>query len=213
MRIIDLTHTIHPGMPVYPGTEPPVFACGTSLERDGFIEKRITLFSHTGTHIDAPAHILKDGPTLDRIDAARFIGSAAIVPAEAGEGGTITKTSLAPFESRLRKARFVILKTGWAARWGSPSYFGRYPTLDAEAARWLAGFDPWAVCVDAISVDTVDSFELPIHRIFMSHGCCIVENLANLDAVDAQEFTLSCLPLKLVDADGSPVRAVAILPE
>ena len=60
MLTVDLTHIIHPDMPVYPGTEQPVFEAGTSLEIEGFLEKKISFFSHTGTHMDAPAHIIKN---------------------------------------------------------------------------------------------------------------------------------------------------------
>ena len=70
MRAIDLTHTIAPGMPVYPGTEPPVLSPGSTYARDGFRETRLTLFSHTGTHMDAPAHLFPDRTALDALPAA-----------------------------------------------------------------------------------------------------------------------------------------------
>lgn len=213
MRVVDLSHVIQPGMPMYPGTEPPLFECGTSIERDGFVETRLTLFSHTGTHMDAPAHLLKDGPTLDRLDVSRFIGPAVVIPAEAGEDRRVTVAHLKPFADRLARARFAILRTGWATRWGGASYFGRFPVLDAEAAAWLARLDLYAVGVDAISVDPMDAPELPNHRVLLARGCCIVENLTNLGAVGNGEFTFACLPLRLQNADGSPVRAVALLPD
>lgn len=59
MKIVDLSHTISPDMPAYPGTEQPIFKIGRTIENDGFLEKEITLYSHTGTHIDAPAHLIK----------------------------------------------------------------------------------------------------------------------------------------------------------
>ena len=73
---VDLTHVIHPKMPVYPGTEPPVFGEGTSLEKEGFLEKKISFFSHTGTHMDAPAHIIPLGKTLDVLHVNTFSGEA-----------------------------------------------------------------------------------------------------------------------------------------
>ena len=69
MSILDLTHYLEAGMPVYPGTEPPVLEEANTISRDGFREKKITLYSHTGTHMDAPAHILPGAPTLDEIAA------------------------------------------------------------------------------------------------------------------------------------------------
>ena len=90
MRAIDLTHTIAPGMPVYPGTEPPVLSPGSTYARDGFRETRLTLFSHTGTHMDAPAHLFPDRTALDALPASQFCGSALVVDCtDAPEGGRI----------------------------------------------------------------------------------------------------------------------------
>ena len=79
MKPFDLTHTISPNMPVYPGTEPPVFTTGCSIDETGFLEKKITLFSHTGTHIDAPAHLLKGHKTLDMLPIEHFYGPALLL--------------------------------------------------------------------------------------------------------------------------------------
>ena len=76
MKIIDLTHSISPRMPVYPGTEPPIFIQGCSIDEIGFLEKKITLYSHTGTHIDAPAHLIKGSKTLDQLPVEHFQGRA-----------------------------------------------------------------------------------------------------------------------------------------
>ena len=211
MQVIDLSHEIRPGMPVYPGTEPPKFEYGTTIARDGFVEKKITMFSHTGTHIDAPGHILEKGATLDSFEAGHFIGPAILIPASVN-GETIGRAILEPYEERIRRARFVILKTGWSSRWGTESYFSKYPVLEHDAAEWLAKFDLAAVGIDAISIDPADSLYLPNHRIFMKRNICILENLTALEAVLADKFTLSCLPLKIQDADGSPIRAIAIMP-
>ncbi|MFT5871504.1 MAG: arylformamidase [Clostridium sp.] len=79
MRVTDLTHTIYPNMPVFPGTKQPIFEKANTLQRDGFQEAKITMYSHTGTHIDAPAHMLSDGPYLDNLDIEHFIGNATIL--------------------------------------------------------------------------------------------------------------------------------------
>lgn len=77
MTVIDLTHVISPEMPVYLGTEgprlTPVFTC----EKDGFRETLLSMFSHTGTHMDAPAHVLSGRTTLDAFPVSQFVGSAA----------------------------------------------------------------------------------------------------------------------------------------
>lgn len=65
MKVIDLTHVIESTMPVYPGTEPPTFEPANTYEKDGFKETRISMFTHTGTHMDPPAHLFRDRTALE----------------------------------------------------------------------------------------------------------------------------------------------------
>ena len=82
MKIVDLSYTVSPDMPVYPGTEQPVFIDACSIEETGFREKKITMYSHTGTHIDAPSHLIKDANTLDFLGIEHFYGSALMLDFE-----------------------------------------------------------------------------------------------------------------------------------
>jgi len=91
MRVIDLTHTIREGMPVYPGTEPPVLAAANSYEKDGFRETMLRMFSHTGTHVDPPAHLFAGRTTLDAFPPEQFIGRALVIDCRGlDEGEAIT---------------------------------------------------------------------------------------------------------------------------
>ena len=209
MRVIDLTHTIAPGMPFYPGTEPPVFSRPCTLETHGFVEQKITLYSHTGTHMDAPAHILAGAPTLDRMDAGSFVGSAAVLDLRGLKKAVIGLEDIKTNESAARESDFVILFTGWGSRWGTDAYYAGYPSLGPEAAAWLAGFNLKGVGLDTISIDPPESVAFPVHRIFLEKGTVIIENLANLEEAPRESFLFCCLPLKLGEADGAPVRAVA----
>ena len=84
MKIIDLTHTLEEEMPVFPGTEKPKLENACTLNKDGFREKLLTMYSHTGTHMDAPAHMLENGLCLDELDVDHFFGNAS--PASGGPG-------------------------------------------------------------------------------------------------------------------------------
>jgi len=77
--VIDISHTITQGMPVYPGAIPPLIRQATTVANDGFAEKSVSIYTHTGTHIDAPAHMLEAGPTLDQFGAGHFVGTACVV--------------------------------------------------------------------------------------------------------------------------------------
>ena len=208
MHIVDLSHPITPDMPVYPGTEPPTIATGCTIEQQGFEEKKITLFSHTGTHVDAPAHLLTGGKTLDEFPARFFVGQALRIDVREAVG-CIEKDRLTPHEKDLHRVDFLLLQTGWSRYWGDRAYFAGYPVLTTEAAQWLAGLGLKGVGLDAISADREGSRELPVHRILLQQGMVIVENLNNLQALPSDRVVFSCLPLPTARADGSPVRAVA----
>lgn len=210
MKMIDLTHLIEPGMPVYPGTEPPDFKQACRLTSDGFAEKRISLYSHTGTHLDAPAHILRGGPTLDQLPLTHFYGNALKIAVAPGSE-MITPKQLASYSTALQEVAFAVFHTDWSRWWGSEQYFKGFPVLTPEAAHWLINFPLKGVGFDTISADAPQSTEFPIHKIILGGNRIIIENLRHLDLLPDTPFQLSCFPLHLRESDGSPVRAVAFV--
>lgn len=210
MKITDLTHIIDSDMPVFPGTEPPILNKANTLEEDGFQEAKITMYSHTGTHIDAPAHMLSNAPYLDNLEIDHFIGNAAILDFSDEKIKLIDLDSIKPYEEKIRNVEFVIIKTGWSKYWGKNEYYKDFPSLTEEAARWLATLNLKGIGIDAISIDDISSSTFNIHKILMPRNILIIENLTNLDSIKNEYFILSILPLKNKDADGSPVRAVSI---
>lgn len=209
MIIVDLSHTISPTMPVYPGTEQPVIVTGCSIEENGFLEKKITMYSHTGTHIDAPAHLIKETKTLDLLGIEHFHGSAFMLSFENDTSKTIDISSLEPYENEIKKIDFLLIHTGWSKYWGTEKYFSDYPVLTLEAATWLSEFQLKGFGLDTISADTSETHDYPVHNILLKKNTIIIENLANLLSLPRSNFDFSCLPLKIENADGSPVRAVA----
>lgn len=210
-RIVDLTHPLCPGMPVYPGTETPVFEQATTIQDNGFAEKRLTLFTHTGTHLDTPAHMLAHGLSLSDLPPDRFMGPGCVLDLRGKN--TIRRADLEPFAPALACSAFAILRTGWEVHWGDPGYFKGFPVLDLAAAAWLTGFGLSGIGLDAISVDPADADSYPIHHLLFQAGLVIVENLCNLEALPPGGFGFQALPLPVQDGDGSPVRALAIIPD
>jgi len=210
-QVVDLSQLITTSMPVYPGTEPPGIEDACTIERDGFAEKKLCFYSHTGTHVDAPGHILAGAPRLDDFSAGRFIGSGCVLDVSHCPSGRIEVAELEPHERRIAAAEFVLLYTGWARHWGEPRYFEAYPVLTEAAARWLADFPLKGLGLDAISVDAMNSVTLPVHRILFARNLLAIENLTGLERLLGREFLFACLPLKLEAGDGSPVRAVALV--
>lgn len=208
MIVIDLSHTVAEDMPVYPGTEPPQLRPANTIETDGFAETLIRMYSHTGTHVDAPAHMLRGAQTLDELDAARFVGPACVI--DVAGRTLVSREVLESHAALVDGCRFVLFHTGWAHYWGQPRYFEGFPVLSGEAARWLTGRGLSGVGVDAISVDPIDG-AFGNHLELFKSGLLLIENLKGLDVLCHRRFQFTCLPLKLTRADGSPVRAAALL--
>jgi arylformamidase len=221
MKIVDLTHPISANMPVYPGTEQPVISIGCSIEEIGFLEKKITFYSHTGTHIDAPAHLLKGHSTLDMLPIEQFHGPALMLDFGKSTPYTTTGTTtnaigireLEPYQDKIKDVDFLLLHTGWSQHWGSEKYFSSYPVLSVDAAHWLSNFSLKGFGLDTISADTADTQEYPVHKTLLQKDMIIIENLTKLADLPCAQFEFSCFPLSFEDADGSPVRAVAFIPD
>ena len=209
MRTLDLTHVVKPGMTVFPGTEPPVFEVGSSIDTDGFEEKKITMFSHTGTHMDAPAHIIPGARNLDQFPIEKFSGKACVVDVSGDDAGKIGADVLEARAEAIEKSDFVILRSGWSQHWDSEEYFRGFPVLSPGAAQWLVDAEIKGVGIDMISVDEVDSTDFAVHNILLGADLVIIENLTNLEALPDSAFSFYCFPLRIEHADGSPVRAVA----
>jgi arylformamidase len=210
MEIIDLSHSMKPDMPVFPGTPPPEFDDVATIDADGYREKRISLHSHIGTHVDAPAHIIAGARTLDQLPLDMFCGDALLLNCTSA-GRHIHLQDLLPHGENIRRHAFVLLYTGWSRFWGDARYFDAYPVLTPDAARWIVDTGVRGIGMDTISPDPVNSVDLPIHHIFLEAGKIIVENLTNLQAMPDRSFLFACFPLKIKDGDGSPVRAVAMV--
>ena len=211
MQMIDLTHLIVEDMPVYPGTEQPVLDIANTLDKDGFVEKKMIMYSHTGTHIDAPYHLLEEGMTLDSYSIDQFLGKAVLIDVETIENQHIELIHILPYKDIIEKSDFVIIKTGWSKYWGSDDYFKDFPYLTEECAMWLSNIRLKGIGLDTISIDPVNTDELLNHKIFMRQEIVIIENLCNLEQIWKEIFYLSVFPLKIQCSDGSPVRAVAIM--
>ena len=210
--IVDCSHVIEEGMPVYPGTEGPILLPACRLEEEGFREKKWTMFSHTGTHMDAPAHMIADGKTLDQFSVEKFIGRGMVLDVRECTAKEIPFERIQAYESVLKEADFILIQTGWEEYWGSEQYVGSFPALSVEAAEYLMRFNLKGIGVDAISIDLMDTETFPIHKILLENDLVIIENLKNMSLLEGQ-FDFYAFPLNVKDADGSPIRAVAVVEE
>lgn len=216
-QLVDLSWPVHPGMAMFPGDPPMELRPMGSYEPDGFLSHLASLPAHSGTHVDAPGHVLPGAPMLAELPLSRFAGPGVVLDLRHRPGLAVTEADLAPhLELLLALApTFVLLHTGDEARWGQADYYSAGAHLTTSAARLLAGLAGAGpglsgVGMDAGSADAAGSHELPAHRALLEAGLIIVENLRGLDQLPRQGFDFFCLPL--LGLDGSPVRAAALLP-
>lgn len=209
MAIYDLTHLLTPEMPVYPGKGQPDFHPAATIGEDGYREMSLRIDGHTGTHMDAPAHMLANGHFLNDFPVSRFMGKALVI--RVPESVTRMEVRfLHPYEEKIRQTEYILFNTGWSKYWGKEEYLCRFPVLTEEAARWLVSLKIKGIGLDAISVDPVESESWPVHHILFQNDMVIVENLVIPDLPDATFGDFMALPLRFVQSDGSPVRAVLI---
>lgn len=206
MTIHELTHTIQNDMPVYPGTEQPRLTTACTIEQCGYRETLLHMYSHTGTHMDAPAHMLSAGATLDSYGPEKFAGTAVVIDCRGQR--EITLPLLRQYD--LAGVDFVLFCTGWDKKWGTEDYFRGFPCLTAEAAAWLAAQPLKGVGEDTISLDPCDSADFPNHMALLGADFVNTENLTGLEPLLGRRFTFVTLPLKFEHADGCSCRAIAM---
>lgn len=207
MTFVDLSHEIHEKMPVFPGMSCPTLEKPFMVKSNGYAETLITFLSHTGTHIDAPAHMVEYGKTLDSYDVDSFIGNAIVLDVQGKK--EIDLEMVQSIEHQIRDIDFVLFFTGWSKLWGRKEYFSEFPVLSLDAAIWLSKSEIKGIGLDCISADKAESNNFPVHHALFEKNKLIVENLTNLWQLTGKTVMFSCLPLKFGDSDGSPVRAIA----
>lgn len=209
MKIFDLSHYLEKNMPVYPGTPKPDIRGIASFDKDGFRETFIAITSHTGTHIDAPYHMLKNGKKANQLPLDAFTGTAAVIRVPAGNI-YIGREVILNSGIDLADVDFLLFYTGWCKYWGSSKYFHDYPVLSTDAVELLISFDLKGVGFDTISPDQEEDSDWPVHYALLGNNMIIIENLKISEEVPASGKVF-CFPLPYMDADGSPVRAVLIV--
>ena len=214
MKIVDLTLTVSDKIPTFPGSPQPSFITWENIKEDGYNLELLFLSTHTGTHMDAPYHFLEKGAKIHEISLKKLVSEAVLIKSKKKGGESITKIDIQKFEKKHGKiASFssVIFYTGWQRNLQKKYYFTKNPGLSVSAAKYLASKKINLVGIDSPSIDLGTDSKFSVHQIFAKKGMLIVENLANLEKIKSSKFHLVVLPLKLKNATGSPVRAIAFV--
>ena len=207
MKIIDISVSVDSSIPVWEGDNRPIITEEKADYVRGTIQTSTVVMNvHTGTHIDAPRHFYPNGKTAPEICLLRLLGKCIVVELPKREK-EISKTDLV--NAGLGKFyQRVLLKTQNSALWKSQGkkFYHNYIALDQSAANYLIELGVDLVGIDYLSIAPFTNV-WDVHQILLAHEVVILEGL-NLSDVDPGEYELICLPVKLTNNDGLPVRAV-----
>jgi arylformamidase len=208
--IIDISLPIGPDLLTWPG-DPPVEVIPRVqiAEGDPANVSELRIGTHTGTHVDPPVHFIPGAAGIDRVPLDAVYGPVVVADARGLRGG------LGPTElNRLNipdGTERVLLKSDNSALWRRlpTSFPDEYVCLSPEGAHWVVERGLRLIGVDFLSVEQKGAEGHPTHVELLSNGVIIVEGL-DLGAVDPGTYTLACTPLRIVDGDGGPARAILI---
>lgn len=202
MTLIDISRKLQNGMPVWPGDTAFSFELSWTKAESGSVNVgKLTLSTHTGTHIDAPFHFDENGRRVIDLDPNLYVGTARVIDLIGVE--SIKKSDLESHS--LEGITRLLIKTN---SWKNDSAFPEViPHIETDAVAFLKEYGIRLIGVDVPSVDPLDSKELSAHHALHESGIHILESI-DLRHVEVGDYELIALPLPLAEADGSPVRAV-----
>jgi kynurenine formamidase len=227
--ILDLTHTLDAQTPTYEMSHKPAYRAKTvaTVDKEGYIEREISLPEHFGTHLDAPAHFVPGLWTVDQIPVERFVAPLVVLNVtEAAEGNPdyqLSVADVAKYEEAHGKIPFnavVVAYTGWDFYWNSAKEYRNadasgvlhFPGYSLDAAKFLVDDrNVVGLGIDTLSIDCGSSENLAVHHYTLSRSLYHLENLANLAQVSASGATVVVAPMKLEHGSGAPVRVLALI--
>ena len=208
MQIFDVTLDLRPGMVLYPGSPEFRIEQHASIIKGASTNSSLLIMgTHTGTHVDAPDHIVDGLGGVECLSAESLIGPVQVVYLPFNRHIEVGDLKPLQWKGCLR----VLFRTPNSDRWaaGEDKFFEPFVALTGEAAEYLAGLRLKLVGVDGLSVDRFKSGNHPAHSALLEAGITILEGV-NLAGIAAGEYELFCGPLKLGGADGAPARVFLV---
>ena len=210
-RIHDVSLGIAGDMLVWPGD--PAVEVSPRLEMskgDPANVSELRIGTHTGTHVDPPVHFIEGGAGIDQVSLDVLAGEATVADLR-GHPGPLGRADLEGLDLPDGTNR-LLLKTDNSDQWTKPrplAFDSDYTCLSVEAAEWIIERGIGLIGIDYLSIEEKGSQWHPVHVKLLSHDVVIVEGL-NLSTIEPGDYTLMCLPLKILGGDGGPARALLI---
>ena len=206
-NVIDLTRSYQKGIAGFD------FETAKTIEKDGWNARNLFLYSHSGTHMDAPYHFNVTNQTIDTYPPERFISKAWVITVEIMQDKQlITPADLGVVKDHFQPGESLLLRTNWSRFINTPDYVDQMPRISKPLAEWCVANRVNILGVEPPSV--ADVRNLPevteIHQILLAGDIIIIEGLTHLDQIQQEVVTLIALPLKIKDGDGAPARVIAL---
>lgn len=205
MKIYDISWPISPDITAYKDKKTVIFEQSKSFEKDAVRETTITLGAHTGTHIDAPSHFIKDGKTIDQLDLANVIGPCKVFDMS-DISDAITQDHIKNLA--IHAGDIVLFKTKNSAAKPNSAFNANFIYLAFSGAQCLVERKVRTVGIDYLGIERGQQGHLT-HRILFEHAITIIEGL-RLTTVNKGSYFLYCLPLNLIGLEAAPARAILI---
>ena len=203
--IYDISVLIHDEMPVWPTDPPAALERSIHTGEDGTHDIRVTSIrcgSHTGTHLDAPSHMM-EGPTLSEVPLGDLIGPARVISMPNRKAIRSSDLKELPWDGVER----VLFKTDNSGHWGDGDFYEDFVYLEPDGAGFLVERGVRLVGIDYLSIDAYRSVDHASHLVLLAASIVILEGL-DLSRVPEGDYELLALPMKLDRTDGAPVRAI-----
>lgn len=206
-HLIDLTLPMSDDMPSCPGEPGGVFVPFATMAIQGFVSHQLLLYTHLGTHVDAPNHFAVSANGVDDWDVTQLCGPAMVVRPRADAPRDLLPDSLL-WPRPPRAGDRLIIATGWDAHWGHPEYFHNFPQITEELGTYLADRRIAMLALDTPTPH--DDKAEALHRTLLGANVVVVEGLARAHSIPGSFGAVFCLPLPLAGLDGSPARVIFV---
>ena len=227
-RVVDLSQTIHPNIPRWPGDPRVAFETVAQISDEAYRLRRISLGEHSGTHINAPSGFHDDGMSIGGFSARSLIAAAIVMDAAESSARNadylVTLEDVQVWEQQfgsVPKGSILLLYSGWQEKWDTPHAFlnldsngaGHFPGFGMEAVRFLiAERRVGGIGIDTHGVDGGQDQKFAVNRLILEKPRIVLENLTNLDQLPPTGTTLAIGILRLVGGAGSPASVLALVP-
>jgi len=210
MKFIDLSHPLVHGQDNFPMDPKLSIVPHANTRTLKYNMTQVSMATHQGTHLDAMYHFVDDGKTIDQMPLEWFYGDAILLRLPKAPREEIQVADFQPIEDQLKPGTRLVYETGWSQHFGQDDYFSDFPSLTQDAARYLVGRGIRLLGMDT-PTPSRDWYE--VHHILLGKDAevVVVEGLTNLAALPTR-FTFCGFPLNFKGRDGSPIRAVALVP-